>query len=485
MRSLRPLRTRLRSSPRRRSRPRSTPRALRRSRASTMARSGVRCPYPRPRRPAGARRPQRLRRRRRSHRRRARTARPAPPALRRSPRRGPRHASARRCGAKEARCSRSVRPSQPAHPGRSRCSAKSDNDASCCAMETWSPPRRRSRRRASRRSSSSAGTSRGTRRCVLRGKVPLSGRHAGAALVAHGHLAQDDLWPVLRAHAEWTIARALSEPRGTTRFEDEPPARLRAEPSVFGGATGAEVLVEILRRAVPPELALTRLGGEHARFAEGPRAALLSECALAEDVCDLVRAAAGWSVGEVLSASDPELAPVLHALVALGVLEVLASLSGAEPKSARVADPLDEEAFRERVRARLALVEEGDYFALLGVARGATSYEIRRAYVELRRALRARSRAHRAHGRSARRAASAARGARRGVRHPARRAPTGALSARHRGTAAARLRLTSPRASFRGARGCLPSTRWRGAASAPRPPWRGPSSSRTALSARS
>lgn len=220
----------------------------------------------------------------------------------------------------------------------------------------------------------------------LRGKVPLSGRHAGAALVAHGHLAQDDLWPVLRAHAEWTIARALSEPRGTTRFEDEPPARLRAEPSVFGGATGAEVLVEILRRAVPPELALTRLGGEHARFAEGPRAALLSECALAEDVCDLVRAAAGWSVGEVLSASDPELAPVLHALVALGVLEVLASLSGAEPKSARVADPLDEEAFRERVRARLALVEEGDYFALLGVARGATSYEIRRAYVELRRA---------------------------------------------------------------------------------------------------
>jgi len=31
------------------------------------------------------------------------------------------------------------------------------------------------------------------------------------------------------------------------------------------------------------------------------------------------------------------------------------------------------------------LVEEGDYFALLGVPRQATGYDIRRSYVELRR----------------------------------------------------------------------------------------------------
>jgi DnaJ-class molecular chaperone len=48
-------------------------------------------------------------------------------------------------------------------------------------------------------------------------------------------------------------------------------------------------------------------------------------------------------------------------------------------------DPLDQEAIRMRVRARLALVEEGDYFAVLGVPRGATSYEIRRAFIDLRR----------------------------------------------------------------------------------------------------
>lgn len=220
----------------------------------------------------------------------------------------------------------------------------------------------------------------------LRGRLPPSGRHAGAALVAHGHLAQDDLWPVLRAHAEWITARALVEPTGTTHFEDEPPARLRAEPSVFGGGTGAEVLVEIVRRAIPPEVALARLGGEGARLAEGAQMSLLAECALTEDGSDLVRAAAGWTVGEVLSASDPEWASVLYALVALGVIEVLAAVGGAEPRDEAGPDPLDEEAFRGRVRARLALVEEGDYFALLGVPRSATSYDIRRAYVELRRA---------------------------------------------------------------------------------------------------
>jgi DnaJ-class molecular chaperone len=46
---------------------------------------------------------------------------------------------------------------------------------------------------------------------------------------------------------------------------------------------------------------------------------------------------------------------------------------------------LDSEAVRERVRARLQLVEDGDYFSILGVARDATGYDLRRAFLELRR----------------------------------------------------------------------------------------------------
>ena len=33
-------------------------------------------------------------------------------------------------------------------------------------------------------------------------KLPLFGRHAGAALIAHGYLQHDEIWPVLRSHAE-------------------------------------------------------------------------------------------------------------------------------------------------------------------------------------------------------------------------------------------------------------------------------------------
>jgi hypothetical protein len=219
----------------------------------------------------------------------------------------------------------------------------------------------------------------------LASKLPGHGRHAGAALIAHGHLGQDDLWPVLRAHAEWIIGRALLCEEGTGAIEAEPPGRLKAEPNVFGGATGAEVLLEQIRRVVPPEVARRRLGGATARLAEGPHRPLLAECALRAEDEQLVRAAAGRSVGEVLADGEAELADVLYGLVTLGVLEVLAPTAPVEVAPPEL-DPLDQEALRQRVRARLALVEDGDYFALLGIAHSATAYEIRRAYLELRRA---------------------------------------------------------------------------------------------------
>ncbi|MFO0759343.1 MAG: hypothetical protein U0359_22815 [Byssovorax sp.] len=219
----------------------------------------------------------------------------------------------------------------------------------------------------------------------LSSKLPPFGRHAGAALIAQGHLGQDDLWPVLRAHAEWIIGRALLTDSGAAELLAEPPGRYKAEPGVFGGATGAEVLVEITRRVIAPETAIRRLGGPGARLAPGPYPALLSECALSREDEALVRAAPGQTVTEALAGHPPELADLLYALTTLGVLEALAPVEKPRPAHPGGVDPLDEEAVRQRVRARLALVEEGDYFSLLGVSRGATSYEIKRAYLDLRR----------------------------------------------------------------------------------------------------
>ncbi len=219
----------------------------------------------------------------------------------------------------------------------------------------------------------------------LAGKLPAFGRHAGAALVAQGNLGQDDLWPALRAHAEWVIARVLLVESGTCELEVEPPARYKAEPSVFGGATGAEVFVEAVQRAIAPEMALLRLGGYGARLAPGPRMGLLAECALTGDEEDAVRAAAGRSVHELTGDGPTERWSMLYALTCLDVIEALPPVVAPQKRPEVKVDPIDEEAIRMKVRARVALVEEGDYFALLGVPRTATGYEIRHAYLELRR----------------------------------------------------------------------------------------------------
>jgi hypothetical protein len=223
----------------------------------------------------------------------------------------------------------------------------------------------------------------------LSSKFPPFGRHAGAALVAKGYLGQDQMWPTLRAHAEWVLAHVLQMGDGRLVVESRPPGRLAGEPSVFGGSTGAEVFVELVRRIVAPGEAIERLGGAGSRLGDGPVAVLLGECALAPDEIDRVRGGVGGTLREAIDGAPDDLATVIFALTQLGVLEVLAAIGDAagDSESPSASDAaLDAEAIRERVRARAQLVDDGDYFAVLGVARDATGYEVRRAFLELRRA---------------------------------------------------------------------------------------------------
>ena len=152
-------------------------------------------------------------------------------------------------------------------------------------------------------------------------RVPPFGRHAGAALIAQGHLRQDELWPVLRSHAEWIIGRVTRMQRGAASLEFEVPQRLQAEPGVFGGATGAEVLLEIARRMVSPAEALLRLGGRSITLGPGATHGLLAECALSEAETALVKGASGASAGALLDrVGSEDFASVLWALTELGVL---------------------------------------------------------------------------------------------------------------------------------------------------------------------
>jgi len=220
-------------------------------------------------------------------------------------------------------------------------------------------------------------------------KLPQFGRHAGAALIAQGHLRQDDLWPVLRAHAEWLVARIVLLTSGAVSVEGDVPVRLQAEPAVFGGATGAEVLVEIVRRAVSPEQAIQRLGGPNSILQKGDNPALLGECAIADAEAAIVRSITEEPLAETLRrAGNKDFAAVLYILVELSVLGRASGERRAvrEPQEKHAAklDHLDRAALRARILSRKALSEEGDYFALLGVSRNATSYDIRRAYSSLK-----------------------------------------------------------------------------------------------------
>jgi hypothetical protein len=227
----------------------------------------------------------------------------------------------------------------------------------------------------------------------LGGRFPAFGRHAGAALVARGYLRQDQMWPTLRAHSEWLLGRFFEMPNAQLAVESEFAGRTASDPTAFGGSTGAAVFVDVIRRVISPTEAIARLGGPGARLVAGDALGLLEECALDASDIDRVRASEGGSLGDALvRAPEGALATVLYALVQIGVMGVtVPSDSDAEPSSlggdkALTDETLDEEAFRERIRARLQLVEEGDYFALLGVPSSATGYEIRRAFLDLRRA---------------------------------------------------------------------------------------------------
>lgn len=232
----------------------------------------------------------------------------------------------------------------------------------------------------------------------LRRRMPRFGRHAVAALIANGQLTQDQLWPVLRAHADWLLTRVLRVDVGVVSIESDVPTALASEPSVFGGGTGAEAFIDGMLRAFSTAEATARLGGAQVTFDAGTAGFLLNECGLTG-----VQRAKVDAIGEGRPTRLPNGgssdagssdAVLFYALTLLGVVQIARGQSRGQAGSRSRPRPipqdsvaLDAAAIRERIAARHALVREGDYYAVLGVARGATEHEIRRAYDALREEL--------------------------------------------------------------------------------------------------
>jgi len=90
-----------------------------------------------------------------------------------------------------------------------------------------------------------------------------------------------------------------------------------------------------------------------------------------------VARAAGVDVADVL--------PLAWGLCVLGLATARRTDTEVPDESSALVGETDLAIDRERVRARWELVSEADYFALLGVRRDATAFEIRRAYQSARR----------------------------------------------------------------------------------------------------
>jgi DNA-binding response OmpR family regulator len=218
--------------------------------------------------------------------------------------------------------------------------------------------------------------------------VAQSGRRMGEILVDFGYLKRRELLPAVRRHVEDILYSLFGWDRGHYHVTTDVAAsaeriRLSRHP--------ASLVLEGIRRKLgrttlekvlgPPSTVIEvpdreRLGGilNTGDLAVEERTALAAFDGQA-DLASVARTT-GVDIADVL--------PLAWGLCVLGLATARRAEIEVEESTALVGET-DIAIDRERVRARWQLVTEADYFALLGVRRDATGFEIRRAYQAARR----------------------------------------------------------------------------------------------------
>jgi hypothetical protein len=219
--------------------------------------------------------------------------------------------------------------------------------------------------------------------------VAESGRRMGEILVDFGYLKRRELLPAVRRHVEDLVYSLFGWERGTytITMDAEPCAeriRLSRHPAalILEGVRRKFDRSSLERLIGPPSTVVEvrdreRLGGvvHMGDLAPEERAAL----ATFDGQADLAQVArtAGVDITDVL--------PLAWALCVLGLATARRADAEAPDEATALIGETDLAIDRERVRARWQLVTDADYFALLGVRRDATGFEIRRAYQSARR----------------------------------------------------------------------------------------------------
>jgi len=223
--------------------------------------------------------------------------------------------------------------------------------------------------------------------------VAESGRRMGEILVDMGFLKRRELLPAVRRHIEDIIYSVFSWDSGEYACVagDAAPGekiRLSRHP--------AALIVEGVRRKYGLDLLEARLGGAEAVVVVSDRdklSALLREVDLGQAERRAIHHLDGEnSLRRISEAADVDLLGVCQigfALVVLGVAETASTVADTgvwgRERSSSLVGATDLAIDRERVLAKHALVDEADYFMLLGVRREASTFEIQRAYEAARR----------------------------------------------------------------------------------------------------
>ncbi|MEO7734386.1 MAG: DUF4388 domain-containing protein, partial [Kofleriaceae bacterium] len=219
--------------------------------------------------------------------------------------------------------------------------------------------------------------------------VAESGRRMGEILVDLGYLKRRELLPAVRRHVEDLVYSLFGWARGTYYVvrEPEPSAeriRLSRHPAalILEGIRRKLDRTSLERLIGPTSTVIEvrdreRLGGivNLGDLAIEERAAL----AAFDGQADLAQVArtAGVDIADVL--------PLAWGLCVLGLATARRTDTEIVDETTALVGETDLAIDRERVRARWQLVTDADYFALLGVRRDATGFEIRRAYQAARR----------------------------------------------------------------------------------------------------
>jgi len=219
--------------------------------------------------------------------------------------------------------------------------------------------------------------------------VAESGRRMGEILVDFGYLKRRELLPAVRRHVEDIVYSLFAWERGSyaVMLDAEPCAeRIRLS------RHAASLILEGIRRKLD-RTTLERLIGSTSTVIEVRDRERLGGIVHLGDLAAEERAALAAFDGQadlaqVARTSSVDIADVLPlawGLCVLGLAVARRTDADHPDESAALVGETDLAIDRERVRARWQLVTDADYFALLGVRRDATGFEIRRAYQSARR----------------------------------------------------------------------------------------------------